>query len=164
MAQMIKLHEDPGSNYSPFEAEMRRRLWWQLCGLESRAAEEGVARQTSIMESHIVRTPSNLDDVDLDPRARETPAPRSGVAETSFMIMRANVVSLAHRLWAVKKRFKLEGRIEETAAIQLEQRAVLNDFRLKTKEMLDYCHASRRLDWLILMFYEAMRVHSDLAP
>lgn len=162
MAQLIDLHEEPGNNYLPFEAEMRRRLWWHICGLESRAAEEGVARQTSIMEDRNVRIASNLNDIDLDPKMKETPAPRPGVADTSFLVMRLEIVTLAHRLWTIKKRFKLEGRMEETAAIQQEQRAALTDFRSKVKkDLLDFCDVSRRYDWLIVMFYEAMSVRQN---
>lgn len=159
MAQLIGLQEDPGDDYPPFEAEMRRRLWWQICGLESMAAEEGVARQTSIMEERDVRIPSNLNDIDLQPDMQEIPVPRSGVAETSFLILRTEVISLAHRLWAIKKRFRLEGRIEDTGAILQDQRAALEAFKAKMREdVLNHCDASRRFDWLLIAFYEAMSV------
>lgn len=123
------------------------------------AAEEGVARQTSIMEERNVRVPSNLNDIDLQIDMQETPIPRLGVAETSFLILRTEVISLAHRLWAIKKRFRLEGRIEETDAILQEQRAALEAFKAKMREdLLQSCDASRRFDWLLIAFYEAMSV------
>lgn len=158
MAQLINLHDDPDGRYSPFETQMRRRLWWHICGLESRAAEEGVARQTSIIEDRNVELPSNLNDIDLEPDMKEPPAPRSGVADTSFLVCRFEVVRLAHSLWAIKKRFKLTGRESEMAAIQHEQRAALNAFRTKMHRDLLFCDPSRRFDWLILKFYDAMSV------
>ena len=161
MAQLIKLHEDPGGKYPPFEVELRRRLWWHICGLESRAAEEGVARQTSIMEDRPVKIAGNLNDLDLQPEMSEWPATRAGVADTTFVVLRSEVVALAHRLWAIKKKFRLEGRVEETAAMQQEQQAALDAFRAKiTTDVLAFCDPSRRFDWLLLHFFEAMSVRA----
>lgn len=165
MAQLIGVDQDPDNDFSPFEAEMRRRLWWQICGLESRAAEEGVARQTSIMEDRNVKIPSNLDDFDLDPVINEMPVARIGVAEASFLVLRMEIVNLAHKLWAISKRFRLEGRGEDTRAIQREQRGALTHFRSKMqKSLLDHCDASRRYDWLLVIMYEAMSVCGALSP
>ena len=165
MAQLINLHKDPAGKYSPFEVEMRRRLWWHLCGLESRAAEEGVARQTSIMEDGHVRIASNLSDLDLPPDLKAPPAARTGITGTSFLILRAEISSLAHGFWSVKKRFKLEGRESESDTIQQEQRHLLEAFRTKMqRDLLAYCDPSRRYDWLILNFYETISVRAAPFP
>lgn len=156
---MITLDEDPAERYSPFEAELRRRLWWHLCGLESRAAEEGVARHTSIMENRQVRIPSNLNDVDLQPDMKQPVAPRKGVAETSFVILRFEVYSLAHNLWATKKKFQLAGRSDDAKGVQEEQRAALETFKSdQRRDLISFCDTSRRLDWLVTTLYEAMCV------
>ncbi len=42
VAHFLGLHRDPSTfrGVSAFDAEMRRRLWWHLVSLESRAAED----------------------------------------------------------------------------------------------------------------------------
>jgi hypothetical protein len=41
LAHMLDLYHDrEGSQHTPFEAEMRRRLWWQIVLLDMRAAED----------------------------------------------------------------------------------------------------------------------------
>ena len=41
IAQTLGIHRD-GSHFglSPFEVEMRRRLWWQICVLDARSSED----------------------------------------------------------------------------------------------------------------------------
>lgn len=162
MAQLIKLDADPGEQYSPYEAELRRRLWWLICGLESRAAEEGIARQTSIMEDRNVQIAKNLNDLDLLPEMQRPPTTRQGVADATFLVMRAEAFKLAHQFWAIKKRSRLEGREVELEAMQREQQIALDHWRERTRrEHLDYCDTSRRFDWLLINFFEAMSVSSE---
>jgi hypothetical protein len=41
IAQTLGIHRDGSHfNLSPFEAEMRRRLWWQICVLDARSSED----------------------------------------------------------------------------------------------------------------------------
>lgn len=41
MAQTLGVHRDGAHfNLTPFEIEMRRRLWWQVCILDARASED----------------------------------------------------------------------------------------------------------------------------
>jgi hypothetical protein len=41
LAHMLSLHRDgQGLQFTPFEAEMRRRLWWQVVLLDMRASED----------------------------------------------------------------------------------------------------------------------------
>lgn len=111
------------------------------------------------MEGHNVEIASNLDDYDLQLDLKQAPKARSGVTGASFHVLRSEVVSLAHKLWAVKKRFKLEGRMEETVAINQEQRAALEDFRSKIRtELIAHCDTSRRFDWLLVSFFHAMSI------
>jgi len=72
-------------------------------------------------------------------------------------------VCLAHKLWAVKKKYKVENRLHETAAIAAEQRVHLNAYAAKAEsEMIRYCHPTRRLDWLCMEFHRAMLIKMNL--
>jgi hypothetical protein len=154
LAQMIGLHDEPDPSMPPFEAEYRRRLWWHLCGAESRAAEEGGARSTSIMQGRNRRFPLNFNDDDLDPRMEKMPAPRIGVADTTFVIVRWEIFNLVFLLWAIRKE---SGEAASIKDIQEKQNRAYNETKARLqKEHLSHFDASRPFDWLCAGFIEAM--------
>lgn len=72
------MHRDSSQfrGISPFEGEMRRRLWWYLITHEARAAEDyGLAVFTATSPAQ-VRFPLNLDDAMLWPDMKVLPAER----------------------------------------------------------------------------------------
>lgn len=74
IGQGMGLHRDGSSlGLSPFETEMRRRLWWQLIILDAHSAElsgSGVPR--NVWDGKI-QLPLNVNDADLDPEMTEPP-------------------------------------------------------------------------------------------
>ena len=159
MAQLIGLQEDPGDKFSPFEAEMRRRLWWHICGLESRGAEEGGARQSSIMENRNVQLPLNLNDVDLNPDSRERPHPRTGVTDITFALIRWDSLRLVQKLMEIKKRHVGGGRSFNGAKLKEEQLKALDEIKARMDTYYKrYFHGSRPLDWLCMRWIELMSV------
>ena len=71
----MKLHLD-GSHFAdttPFEVEMRRRLWWQICLIDSRSGDVHIS-QFKISEAMFdTETPTNTDDRNLDPKMSKPP-------------------------------------------------------------------------------------------
>lgn len=105
-AQFIKLEQDPEGRYPPFEVEYRRRLWFHLCGLESRTAEEGGSRKYSILKGQTVEMPRNLNDCDLNPRMTVPPRSRDGITDSTFPILRyltfAFLPKITHRIYVLR--------------------------------------------------------------
>ncbi|KAK9322024.1 hypothetical protein V1517DRAFT_362119 [Lipomyces orientalis] len=68
IAQRMGLAID-GSNYAipPFEAEMRRRLWWQLILIENRVAELSSGGICVLAYAWNTKLPANVNDSDLFP-------------------------------------------------------------------------------------------------
>ena len=159
MGQLIGLHQDPGESVPPFEAEIRRRLWWHVCGLESRGAEEGGSRLTSVMEDSHVRLPSNYFDYDLDPKMIELPHPRTGFTDMFFALVRWETMLLVHNLWAIRKKHNSENQGTVANDVKLKQTKALAESksRLDTS-YLKYLHDSRPYDWLCTKFAEAILV------
>ncbi|KAI1502498.1 fungal-specific transcription factor domain-containing protein [Biscogniauxia marginata] len=60
-----------GRLFTPFEAEQRRRLWWQLIVLDIRAAEDRGTRAIVARDSYDTRLPHNVDDADFGPATAE---------------------------------------------------------------------------------------------
>ncbi|KAI0109188.1 fungal-specific transcription factor domain-containing protein [Nemania sp. FL0031] len=92
LAQALNMHQDGDgarSRFSPFEAEQRRRLWWQLIVLDIRAAEDRGTGTIIARGSYDTRLPHNLDDVEFGP---ETTAPlrdRPGPSDATFSLFTA---------------------------------------------------------------------------
>ncbi|TKA83568.1 hypothetical protein B0A55_00377 [Friedmanniomyces simplex] len=157
MAQMIGLHEDPGVGFGPFEAELRRRAWWHICGLESRAAEEGNARAKSIQEGRNVRLPANLNDEDLDPNATEAPQTRTGRTDMSWVLMRWEVQYLTYRIAAVRKLVGSDGQPPGKETTTARQRHILEEAQTRLDTVyVQHLHKSRPLDLMALAHYECI--------
>ena len=71
VAVRLQLHQDNDGfddGTSDFDKERRRRLWWQICLIDGRAASPPRSSQFSISEDMFSTTmPSNINDVDLSP-------------------------------------------------------------------------------------------------
>jgi hypothetical protein len=88
LAQSIGLHRD-GSNLrlSPFESEMRRRLWWCLSAADTRAAEDLGIAVCNVYPGSDTRLPLNVDDSQLSPDMKDLPAPKLGSSEMTFTLI-----------------------------------------------------------------------------
>ena len=89
IAQRSGLHRDGVDlKLPPFETEMRRRLWWQILVLESRAAEFSGVGQTIRNMPFSTRIPLNVNDSSLHPSMPELPAEEAGVTEMIHCLIR----------------------------------------------------------------------------
>ena len=99
LAQNAGIHRDGTHfNLSPFEVEMRRRLWWNICILDSRASEDSGYDAAIQHEGVDTRMPLNVNDSDLFPHMTEPPEPRVGVTEMIFSLVRFEATTVFRRL------------------------------------------------------------------
>lgn len=88
LAQSIGLHRDGASlKLSLFESEMRLRLWWHLCVLESRASEDQGFQPTVDITNTGLRLPLNVNDDQIYPDMANSPAESRGWTEMSFFLI-----------------------------------------------------------------------------
>ncbi|CAI7576549.1 unnamed protein product [Penicillium pancosmium] len=93
LSQSIGLHRNGTDlNLTPFETELRLRLWWHLCVLDSRAPEDqGFEISLDIAKGHgqgqRLRLPLNVNDDQLFPGMREFPVESVGWTEMSFFLV-----------------------------------------------------------------------------
>lgn len=92
MGQRIGLATD-GTHYGllPFEAEMRRRLWWQIVIVDTRASEVSGAGPALLQYTWNTKIPMNYNDSDLFPDMRTLPPERPGLTEMSYFRLRCEV-------------------------------------------------------------------------
>ncbi|KAE8420586.1 hypothetical protein BDV36DRAFT_99505 [Aspergillus pseudocaelatus] len=87
LAQSIGLHRDGTSlNLTPFESEIRLRLWWHLCVLDARSPEDHGFELTGDLLNHGPRLPLNVNDDQLYPTMEKLPKETDEWTEMSFCI------------------------------------------------------------------------------
>jgi hypothetical protein len=86
MAQYLGLQRD-GSHFdhlTPFEVELRRKVWWLMCVLDSRASEDQGTEPSISNGSYDTKIPLNINTADLDPETKEMPMEHEGVTDMTF--------------------------------------------------------------------------------
>ncbi|KAL9081336.1 MAG: hypothetical protein Q9159_007344 [Coniocarpon cinnabarinum] len=90
IAQNMGIHnESANSKSTPFEAEMRRRLWWSLVMFDARASEVSGSSATTLNPTWDCRTPLNVNDFDLRPDMKALPTPRKECTDSMFAVVRS---------------------------------------------------------------------------
>lgn len=94
LAQSLQLHVDGEKlDLSPFETEMRRRLWWYICILDMLSSEEQ-AVDTQIRPGMFdTKYPSNIDGEDLFPEMTSLPHERKLFTDITHCIMCSTVLN-----------------------------------------------------------------------
>lgn len=100
VAQSLGLHRDGQYlRVSPFEAEIRRRLWWHLLSRYGRAGEDyGLENTDSLLTRSSVRLPLNVHDTDLHPDMPELPPERQCWTAMTMSLMNAYLAISAQKL------------------------------------------------------------------
>ncbi|KAI3318123.1 fungal-specific transcription factor domain-containing protein [Xylariaceae sp. AK1471] len=88
IAQKMGYHRDGGHfNLTPFETEMRRRLWWHVLTQDSKHAMLSGLNQSWVPSNWDTKLPQNLNDADLFPNSLEPLVPREGPTEMAFILL-----------------------------------------------------------------------------
>lgn len=92
IAQKMGLHRDGTSfGLSPFEIEMRRRLWWQIIALDARFAFMSGLGHALLPRVWDTKEPRNLNDADLYASAAELPPDRDSPTEMVFCLIQNRI-------------------------------------------------------------------------
>lgn len=156
MAQMLGLDKDAGESVPPHELQLRRRLWWQICAQESRGAEEVGYKVRTIMQNHNVPLPANLSDLDIHPTNDKHPLPRVGVTDSTYVILRLEILDLGNEVWKLRQESADE---RSLLAVQERQRAIVRKAETRLQaQILQYMDSSRPFDFLCAMAFYGMIV------
>jgi Fungal specific transcription factor domain len=145
VAVFMKLHRDGShlANISPFEIEMRHRLWWQICFIDSRSEDVQVSEYKLSEGMFDTEIPANTDDENLDPGMSKPPVVAERWTDITVFLIRCEVWKLSRRLQSVTaasyalppdidKRLKLfqqsQARIEDTYLKHLNPNQPLHSF------------------------------------
>ncbi|KAF7504324.1 hypothetical protein GJ744_002444 [Endocarpon pusillum] len=86
------------SPYLPFEREMRRRLWWQICILDRQASIDRGTDPIITAHGFSTQLPLNVNDEDLLPNDPNEVQPREGYTDTALSLICHEVFEIERRL------------------------------------------------------------------
>lgn len=119
MAQYLGLQRD-GAHFehlTPFEVEMRRRTWWVLCLLDMRASEDQGMDLTITSGSFDTKIPLNINESEIDPETKHTPAEHYGVTDLSFARISAGIVDVMRQMMLLSVKEGISGLQEQSRLI-----------------------------------------------
>lgn len=100
MGQAIGLHRDGSHfpNLTPYEIEMRRRTWWALCMVDSRASGEQGTDLTILQENFDTRMPLNINDEDINVDTKVMPEEREGITDMTITAVSCGLVDAERKM------------------------------------------------------------------
>ncbi|KUI70198.1 hypothetical protein VM1G_05820 [Cytospora mali] len=108
LSQAIGIHRDSdGLAFSPYEAEMRRRLWSQIIVLDVRAAQDRGTEPMIRQEEYNTLPPTNLNDSDFGPHTTVplSQLAREGTTDVTFCLCTYSCSNLFLYIHGPKLRF-----------------------------------------------------------
>lgn len=130
MGQALGLHRD-GSNFdhlSPYEVEVRRRVWWVLCMLDVRASEDQGTDYTITSASFDTKIPLNLNDDDLDPESKHMPQEHDGLSDMSVARVTFGICYVTRQMMAHGFKDKAPSPEEQGTRLNEMYRVVERDY------------------------------------
>ena len=100
LSQALGLHRD-GTHFpslTPYQIEMRRRLFWAVCVLDLRSAEDQGTDLTIVAGTFDTQIPLNINDSDISQESTSLPEPREGTTDMAFSLIRYEICALSRRL------------------------------------------------------------------
>ena len=134
VAVSMKLHRDGShfANITPFEIEVRRRLWWQICFIDSRSEDVHVSEYKLSEGMFDTEIPANTDDANLDPGMSKPPVIAERWTDMTVFLIRCEVWKLSRRLQSVTAAsYALPPGIDERLELFRQSQARIEDSYLK---------------------------------
>lgn len=146
MGQSLGLHRDGTqfSHLSPYEIEMRRRVWWVLCLLDVRASENQGTDYTITSASFDTKLPLNLNDADLDPESNEMPQSHDGLTDMS-------VARVTFGMCAVTRQMMAHGFKSEAPSLEEQGRLLQEIYQGLERDFLQYSVESGNITYWVIV-------------
>ncbi len=99
IAQAMGLHHESSvSSHRPFAREMRRRLWWQICLLDSHAADDRATNPIINADSFNTKLPLQIKDEDIYVDLCGEVEERQGFTDMTFNLICSEIVDTLRQL------------------------------------------------------------------
>ncbi|OAR01078.1 hypothetical protein LLEC1_05064 [Akanthomyces lecanii] len=143
LAQKMGYHHDGEKlDMTPYETEMRRRIWWQLYMHDFKLGMfSGLSQQSSFNQKWDTKIPSNLNDADLFPGSTEPVHPRDGPTEMIFVMIMCQVIDFKRMSASADEEAELEaailGQSDESEYDTAKHQAMFDKFRAQSRVIED---------------------------
>lgn len=98
LARRMGLHRDGTTlGLSPFETEIRRRLWWNIVFIDCRTSDFSGTRPSMDLFLSDTKKPLNAEDEDLKPDMVEPPPERTGITSAVLCLIRFDMVDFLRK-------------------------------------------------------------------
>lgn len=150
IAITLGLHRD-GSDFNlpPFEAEIRRRTWWQICMLDVRTSDDHGCDPTIMVHTFDTRKPLNINDDDLSPTMIELPQERTGITDMTFACIRFDITSVFTKLMSANAVQGLKNDTSMALSLAAKEEAMLESQRNLEEKYLRHCDMGVPMQWVI---------------
>ncbi len=153
IAQRLGLHRD-GANHKipPFDAEIRRRTWWQIVFFDGQTSKLAGAGFPMWLTKFDTKAPLNISDGDLFPTMKALPIEKEGATEMMFCCLKnATAQELRHGNIS-KHRIEGERYFVPGAAILAEKDKAIDEIEAHFQQrFLQFCDPSIPLHLLVMV-------------
>ncbi|KAH0526657.1 hypothetical protein TsFJ059_009954 [Trichoderma semiorbis] len=166
IAQRMGLHRDgEGLGLSPFDVQMRRRLFWQLLPLDGYAGQVSGTGISISPNSWDTKPPLNINDAQFYPGMTHQPEELNGASEMIYCLTKAELSNLYTRTGVETK--DASGTIQLKGSGELERLIDEVESTIETK-YLRYCDIINPLHFLVLgsvrSATNAVRLRNRISP
>lgn len=155
LAIRMGFHRDGTSlGLSPFETEMRRRLWWWVVQVDLRISEiVGTKPSADLLEGD-TKPPSNVEDEDITPNMIDPPPERHGITTVVATRIRCELIEF------LRNAFPNQARLDTLASSDMpldKKDSMINQFEDSMEQKyLRYCDPTNSLHSLTSIFVRSM--------
>ncbi|KAI0468906.1 hypothetical protein F4859DRAFT_516653 [Xylaria cf. heliscus] len=124
MGQSLGLQRD-GTHFkhlTPFEIDIRRRVWYSICALDVRASEDQGTDFTIQYGSFDTKLPWNINDDDIDVDTKETPVERQGITDMTLPILTMETSHISRQMMSPGVSLDEQNHLLATIYARLEER------------------------------------------
>lgn len=148
IAHGLGLHRDgDGRAFSAFEAEMRRRVWWQILMLDMRASESRGSEPVLAEDYFNTVMPCNLNDEDVKYDSQHPLHSRAGPTEMTVCLLSMDALSTARKI-----NFKSPASEPKNSTLQ-EREELVKEYakRVKSTYLANCDFSDQRTKLLLIM-------------
>lgn len=159
-AQAMGLHRD-GTNFqlSPYETEMRRRIWWHICVLDLRASEDHGCDPSIYEQNYDTKFPLSITDEDISPDDTTPPPERPSGSDMIFCLLRFEVAVAIRKL-----NYPGPIRSREPEMSLSQKRRMVEDVEKHLNERyIHRCDITKPFDWVAATWARLMLAKMWLA-
>jgi hypothetical protein len=143
IAQAMGLHRDGTAfGLTPFETEIRRRLWWHICVLDVHASEDHGCEPIVHEAFFDTKLPLNINDADISPKMTDPPKERIGVTEMTPCLIRCEATLAFRRLSHVPLGMQRDKWLKDESSLPNREAAIEALNRRLNERYVQHCDSS----------------------